>query len=177
MHINNNELSKTLENIKTTINRANEVHGNNTKEDFVMNFLQSIIEGGISLDAVHAEIIVSNQIRNSEDVLDKPDWTIPNETYQMLTLNEALTNNPSITVSLEYQKQPKALYYPMSFKKIKASTLDLFFMEQPQNLMSIETPVSDIKSDRDVIEKAFSQLDAKTVDEVLAIPQKAFSKI
>lgn len=177
VHINNNELSKTLENIKTTINRANEVHGNNTKEDFVMNFLQSIIEGGISLDAVHAEIIVSNQIRNSEDVLDKPDWTIPNETYQMLTLNEALTNNPSITVSLEYQKQPKALYYPMSFKKIKASTLDLFFMEQPQNLMSIETPVSDIKSDRDVIEKAFSQLDAKTVDEVLAIPQKAFSKI
>ena len=112
--------------------------------------------GGIHIDAVHAEMILSNQIRSADNVLEMPKWEIPNETYRLLTLNEALTNNPSITVSLEYEKLPKALYYPLSFKKIKASSIDLFFMVQPQEFMNTETKVSTIKKEHTKERHAFS---------------------
>lgn len=166
VRIYNNELSKTLENVKTMINRANEVHGRDIHQ-WAQDFMKAIMDGGIDLDAVHAEVILSNQIRSKDDMLENPEWEYANEPYQLLTLNEALTNNPSVTVSLEYQKLPKALYYPLTFKKIKASSLDLFFMERPQDLMDIETVDPGIKSDKDIIQKAFTIKEEK--------PKKAFS--
>ena len=71
-----------------------------------------------------------------EDVLSMPQWEYNNEPYQILTLNEALTDNPSITVSLSYQKITRALFDPLSFRKRGTSFLDLFFMEKPQTYLS-----------------------------------------
>ena len=51
-------------------------------------------------------------------------------------MNKALTNNPSITNSLSYQRVAKALYNPLTFRKNKPSFMDLFFMEQPQEYMN-----------------------------------------
>ena len=153
--IYNNEMSRILENVKRVINRVDCINGR-TKSQWLEDFLNAIMLGGIHIDAVHAEMILSNQIRSADNVLEMPKWEIPNETYRLLTLNEALTNNPSITVSLEYEKLPKALYYPLSFKKIKASSIDLFFMVQPQEFMNTETKVSTIKKEHAKERHAFS---------------------
>lgn len=56
----------------------------------------------------------------------------------MVGLTKALTDHPSVTVSLEFEKLSKALYYPLNFRKTKPDSMDLFFMTQPQDLMSVE---------------------------------------
>ena len=76
-----------------------------------------------------------NQIRDIEDILEKPNWKIPNAPYQILTTNQALTNNPNVVISLMYQKLSKTLYAPLTFRKNKPSFMDLFFMEQPQEFL------------------------------------------
>lgn len=154
IHISNNELSRTLENVKKMINRSADIKSRD-RNSLLQDFLEAVINGGINLDAIHAEVLLSNLIRNADDVLEMPDWTIKDGPYRLVTLNEALTNHPSITTSLEYQKIPKTLCYPLSFKKIKSATLDLFFMERPQDLMDIELEDSGIKSDVDKIIDAF----------------------
>lgn len=135
IYINNNELSKTLELIKSILNKKS------ITESFDINgiaqkFIETVIEGGLNTIAIHLELILSNQLRSIHNILDKPDWTIPGEDYQLITLNDALTNNPSITVSMSYQKLSKVLYNPLSFKKDKPSFLDLLFMEKPQEFIT-----------------------------------------
>jgi hypothetical protein len=73
-----------------------------------------------------------NQLRSKDDILEMPNWENINEDCTVLTLNQALTNNPSITVSLMYQIT-NVYYNPLSFRKHKPSYLDLLFMEKPQD--------------------------------------------
>ena len=156
IHIDNNELSATLMNIKNMINRTVSVRTRD-KDQMSQDFLQTIIDGGIGLDAIHAEIILSNMIRSDQDILEMPNWDNLNETYNILTLNEALINNPSITTSLQYQEFPKTLYRPLSFRKVKAASIDLFFMVNPQEWMNIEMVEPDISKDsEDDVKPAFS---------------------
>ena len=78
------------------------------------------------------EIIISNQVRDANDILKKPKWFMYNPDYEILSLNKSLTDNPSVTISMSYQKVDKLLYNPLTFKKRGASFMDLFFMERPQ---------------------------------------------
>src|SRR5699024_7577763 len=59
---------------------------------------------------------------------------------RILTLDEALTKNPSVTISLSYQKITKALYTPLTFQKKGASFMDLFFMTRPQEVIRYLEP-------------------------------------
>lgn len=157
INMNNNELSKTLKEIKSTLDKEESIKGL-TKEQFLEKLLDTSIEGGIEIDSVHMEVLISNQIRKfvveKEDILETPDWGIPNEKYTLITLNKALTNNPSITVSLEYQYINKALVDPLSYKKTKPSSVDLIFQEQPQIYANMKPERKDyIKSDREVIKE------------------------
>ena len=94
--------------------------------------IDTVIEGKLNIASTHLEIIMSNQIRDADDILEKPKWFMYNPRYEILSLNKALTCNPSITISLSYQKVGKVLYNPLTFKKHGASFMDLFFMEKPQ---------------------------------------------
>lgn len=153
IYINNNELSRTLELIKSIINKKAITESFDINE-ITQKFIETVIEGGLSTIAVHLELILSNQIRSKEDYLEKPDWTCPNQDYKIITLNDALTNNPSITVCMEYQKLAKVLYNPLSYNKNKPSFLDLLFMTRPQEFIMnrelIDTEYKP-KSDRDPI--------------------------
>ena len=95
-----------------------------------------MIDGGLNVQGVHAEVILSNQLRSKDDELEKPDWDYPDEEYELITLNQALTKNPSITVSLSYEKISRMLYNPLTYKKNGASFMDLFFCKQPQLYLS-----------------------------------------
>lgn len=134
VYITNNELSKTLEMIKSIINKK-AITESFDRHQILQKFVETVIEGGLNTIAVHLEVILSNQLRSIDDILEKPDWTVKDNDYVLMTLNDALTYNPSITTTMSYQKLAKTLYNPLSFRKNKPSFLDLLFMEKPQEFM------------------------------------------
>lgn len=156
VNISNNELSHSLYSIKNVMDRVSEV-SSRTKDEWIQELLRRIIEGGIDVDAVHCEIILSNQIRSDDDILEKPDWSYPNQKYTLLTLRQALTNNPNICISLENERISKALYNPNTFRKTKPSQFDLFFMERPQQEMDVK--VIDENKDENKIVKIVEEID------------------
>ena len=135
--IHNNELSKTMDQLVDIINKASVTKTKN-KDELLQSFLDTVVEGGLYINSTHCEIILSNQLRDIENILDNPDWGLPNATYQVLTLNNALTDNPSVIISLMYQRLSQTLYNPLTFKKSGASFLDLFFMENPTEYLNAE---------------------------------------
>ncbi len=152
IHLQNKELSRTLERSKHIINKADET-GRYDRNSIISEFINTNIEGNIILNAVHLEVILANQLRDKENILEKPDWTLPNAPYQILTLGSSLTNNPSITATLEYQKIAATLISPLSARKIKPSKMDVFFMPQPQNYIdNTHGMVSDDYKMRDEID-------------------------
>lgn len=130
MNLTNNEFSAVLERIKHIINLESVTTSYDTHQ-LLQEFNDAVKEGGLGTTSVHLEIILMNQLRNVDNILDTPHWEIEGEECSILTLNQALTNNPSITVSMQY-KLSNIYYNPLSFKKNKASYLDLLFMERPQ---------------------------------------------
>lgn len=135
--INNNEISKTMYDIINVINKSSITESMN-KDEALQTIVDLIIDGNLSVDAVHLEVILSNQIVSKDDILKKPDWSDPSVQYRMITLNQALTNNPSVIISLLYKDLHRTLYNPLTFRKNAPSFFDLFFCEQPQVYMSSE---------------------------------------
>lgn len=149
-NMGNNDLSQSLEMVKTVIDKEDSIK-NITLDQFIEKLVNVIIESGIRIDAVHLEVILSNQIRKfieeKEDILERPDWGIPNVKYSLITLNKALNANPSITTTLEYQNFKKNIIDPLTYKKTKPSGNDLIFMEKPQEFTKMRPVKSKIKSD------------------------------
>lgn len=145
----NNELSLTLDKIKNIINKKSEVQSLKDKDSMISELANTVNEGGINIDSIHLEVLLSNQCVNEKSNLLKPEWEYPNEPYRMITLNEALRDNPSVAISLMYEKIDKALYNPLTFKKTAPSSIDLFYMVNPQDAMSIKTQKSDIISEKE----------------------------
>lgn len=152
MHIKNKELSRTLDRSKNIINKA-AVTGSYNRHSILADFIKTNMDGNVRLNAVHMEVILANQIRNADDILEKPDWTVPDVDYKILTLGSSLTNNPSITVTLEYQKIAATLVSPLSTRKTKPSSMDVFFMLKPQTYIDdTHGMVSDDYKMRDELE-------------------------
>lgn len=145
--IQNNELSRTLNKLQDLLNKNTTIKEMNIPE-LLKEVLLTSIEGNLKVSAIHFEVILSNQIRDADNILEKADWDIYNPQYQILTLNRALTYNPSVVISLSYQKINKALYNPLTFAKYKPSFMDLFFMKQPQRIIrNIEDEVKEVPKD------------------------------
>lgn len=136
-HINNDDLSKTINSAKAILNKSKET-SKYTKDEILSKFVNVNMEGGITLNSVHYEVIIANQIRDKKDKLLKPDWSVYNPEYEIWTLDKSLLENPAVTVSLQYRKIVSQTWKPISFIKKKASGLDLFFMDRPQDV--IKTP-------------------------------------
>lgn len=138
----NNDLGKSLDMFDDLINKRSV-----TKEFNAHELLQKmqvyIIKGGIRCKSIQLEILISNQIRNINDRLLMPNWYNKNEPYELLTLNEALTDNVSPIVSLTYRKLSRALNYPLSFRKVHPSIFDPFFMRKPKKMLNIDHEVLD----------------------------------
>ena len=99
--------------------------------------------------AVHLEIIIMNQIRSSSNIIEMPDWSVPNQTnYQVLTLKKAIATHPSIAISLQSEDIARMLHSPLSFKKTKPSSYDVLYMVQPQKFFA-EDPIATSESNYD----------------------------
>ncbi len=135
--ISNNEIQKTMEDIMNVIDKSS-ITETMTKDEALQAIVDLVINGHLDIDAIHLEVILSNQIVSTNDIFERPNWNDPHIQYRMLTLNHALTNNPSVIVGLLYKDLHKTLYDPLTFKKHAPSFFDLFFAEQPQNYMGSE---------------------------------------
>ena len=142
MSIGNKDLSRTMDAVKHIINNKKITKSYN-RNGILEAFIDANIEGSIILNAVHFEVLLANQIRDAEDILDKPYWEYEDANYEILTLNESLTKNPSITIRLEYSKISKTLFTPSSFEVTKPSNMDLYFMEQPQEFINNNDVITD----------------------------------
>lgn len=135
VQIENNELTKTLNKLLSILNKKKITSSYLTISELFQDLIDTTVEGGLNIGSTHLEVILMNQVRDPETIFGKPKWWNPNPSYQIITLNEALTNNPSITISLSYQRIKKALTTPLSFRKNGPSFIDLFFMENPQKVI------------------------------------------
>ena len=142
MEIKNNELSQTMDKIKKLID-VKSVMKDYDKDTLLKEFTNTNILGNITLNAVHFEVLLMNQIRDVENELEKPDWNVPNEDYQILTLSTSLAHNPSITVRLQSTTPSKVLLDPNSRNLYKPSVDDLYFMVQPQEFLENKNIISD----------------------------------
>lgn len=134
----NVELTTTLNEVIACIDKQKTIDNLVTLDAILQKLIDSSNRSGLDTMSVHCEVLLSNQVRRVDNILENPEWEYENEPYQILTLKSALTNNPSIGVSLEFSKLPKVLRSPLSYKKKRASVTDLFYMIQPQNYMSKE---------------------------------------
>ena len=121
--------------IKSLLNK-DEITRSHDRHSILQAVSESVIDGGLDIDSIHLEVILSNQIRAEDDILQEPQWEYPDEPYTLLTLNKALLYNPSPIISLTHEKIGKALYNPLTFRKNKPSFLDLFFVEKPSEFIS-----------------------------------------
>lgn len=136
MQIENNELTKTLNKLLAILNKRPVTSSYPSVSDLYQDLIDTTVEGNLNIAATHLEVILSNQIRDPEDIFAKPKWWDHNPPYNIITLNEALTNNPSVVISMSYQKIKRMFYNPLTFKKNGASFMDLFFMERPQRVIN-----------------------------------------
>jgi len=148
MNVQNNGLTKTLNQLNRLLNN-NTILKNYDLHSWAQAIIDTVIKGGLSINGIHLEVLMHDQIRSVDNILERPQWEYPNEPYELVSLNKALTNNPSVTISISYQKVSKLLYNPLTFRKNKPSFMDLFFMERPQKYIRNleESEVYDLNDD------------------------------
>lgn len=149
IEIKNNELSRTMDQIKKLIDNKT-IISKYDRNSILEAFIKTNISGRITLNSVHFEILLMNQIRAADDMLDMPDWSLPNADYQILPLSAALSNNRSITVALESSKVKNILLNPRNGKITKPSISDLYFMEQPQEYLDDDIISDDYIPESDI---------------------------
>ena len=141
--IHNDDMSERLESVIKVIDLKA-----NTDSYTAETFLQALSDrlNNIGLDhimSIHLEIIIMNQIRSKSDIIEMPDWSIPNQNnYQILTLKKAVMTHPSITIAMQSENIAKMLYNPLSFRKYKPSPYDLMYMTQPQKYLNNDPVVT-----------------------------------
>lgn len=149
--IHNDDMSERLESVIKVINlKANT--DSYTAETFLEALSDRLNNIGLdSLMSVHLEIIIMNQIRSSEDIIEMPDWSVPEQSnYRVLTLKKAIMTHPSISISLQSEDIARMLHAPLSFRKHEPSAYDLLYMVQPQKFLSSE-PIVMSESNEDKI--------------------------
>lgn len=129
--INNNELTKPLYDIMNLLNNKKEraKAGIETIDQAAQRLLDLLIISEIPADSIHGEMILRSLIRSKEDVLGFPDFTRYDALadVQIMTILSALSNHPSVTVSLSFQYLLTQLENPLTYRKNEGSYLDPFF--------------------------------------------------
>lgn len=139
----NNDLNKLLDVFDDLINKK-DVTKQYSADELIYKLLSTTIKSNIVADSIHLEVLISNQIRSINDKLMMPNWININEPYELLTLDEALSYNPSPMLSLTYRKLSRMLISPFNFNKFAPSVYDLFFIRKPKKMLNIDHEILDI---------------------------------
>ena len=124
--VKNNELTRPLKRIEKLLNNSDH-QGCHTYDEMVQMMLGLLIESKISAMSVHSEMIIRQMIRDSENILKRPNFSrlICEDEYQILSIRKVLTHNPSITTSLAtpYLKR-QLVQIQETLEKTEMSALD-----------------------------------------------------
>ena len=154
--IHNDDMSERLESVIKVINLKANIDSY-TPETFLKALSDKLNDIGLdNIMSVHLEIIIMNQIRDKNDIIEMPDWSVPNQhNYQILTLKKAVMTHPSITISMQSEDIARMLYSPLSFRKHKPSPYDLMYMVQPQKFIKNEP---EVKANPDKMDALFKYM-------------------
>lgn len=158
MRIQNNELAKTMEQAQRIINIAS-ITPKFTLPEIITKFNATIIEGGLNVMSVHTEVIIANLVRAVDDIMGKPDWSYPEAKYQLLALSTALRENPSLIISLAYERIKDTLKNPNTFLKETPSSIDYYYMLNPQEFLNQEARDLSIDDTKKEIQSMFVKVD------------------
>ena len=148
--VENTSLNKALPDITNIIDKTN-VTSSMDKDQILQEFISALNASNIKMNSVHAEILLSNQIRSSENIYEIPAWQYKDPGYTILSLRQALNNNPSVAISLSYQNIKKQFNSASTYDKNKPSIFDLNFEINPQPYMDQDIIVKDKDEDTDYI--------------------------
>ena len=129
--VENTELTKALVVISQILDKVS-VTSSMNKDQILQAFLEALNNANIKFNAVHAEILLSNQIKSKDNIFKAPAWEYDNEEYTILSLRQALLKHPSFSVSMAFQDINKQLNSPSTYDKTTPSQLDLNMVTKPQ---------------------------------------------
>lgn len=150
--VRNNELSATMKRVKNLIDHKGSIKMYD-RHSILSEFIDANLQGNIRLNAVHFEVMLANQLVDKNDILESPDWSVKNPECELITLDKALSCNPSVTIRLQSTKFKKALNHPDNTKLYKHSNMDLYSMVHPQEFMgNYESSLSEEERDKPIID-------------------------
>lgn len=132
----NNELTKPLYEIMNLVNKVNKDY-KYTIDEMVQKLIELLIESNIPAYAVQIELIVNRLIRDVNDIYHRPNFKLNKmPEYEILTVNKALINHPSVFVSLSFQElKRQILSDELFYDKKDAGYLDPFFKKKIKNTL------------------------------------------
>ena len=143
LKMENNDIGKNLDEFDDLIDKK-DVTKSFSISELISRLQANVLKGNIRCASIHLEVMIANQVRSAHDRLLMPNWYNHNEPYELLTLNEALKDNPSPIISLTYCKLADALKYPLSFKKSGSSIFDLFYIRKPMKFLNADHEILDV---------------------------------
>ena len=131
IEVKNKELTEPLK-IFTKVLNSKEHGGAKTLTEFCQIFAEKLIQMGIKYEFVHAEMVLRALIRKKSNVFEFPDFGLdsnPND-FQIMKLNDAQFNHPSVLVSMPYGYLRRALMSPELYEKTATGPLDSLYVSR-----------------------------------------------
>jgi len=128
IYIENEEITDSLKMIINLIEKKEHL-GVTDYHEMMQTMISLLSANGISLDSVHAELIIRNLIRSEEDHSSRLDFSKEElDEYVMLRIKSAIIDSDTISVALSFEELKKQLLNVNTLKKDGESLLDDFFL-------------------------------------------------
>lgn len=127
--VNSREQTGPIKAVKTLVDNAN--HDNcSTIEEMVQRMADILISYNIPATLLQGEIIITNLIRDSKNVLKRPNFRqiVTNNDYTILTVTTALKKNPITTSLSSSYVRYQLVSDPTTFEKSEPSDYDYAYM-------------------------------------------------
>jgi len=123
--VKNNELTKSLEQIVDLIETVDHL-GEKDYHGIANKFSDLIIENGLNIALIHAEMIVSNLIRDPE-TSKRTDFSKKDlDTYEIVRVSKSVMNGP-LSVSFGFERLDEQLVNLETYEKDDESLMDYLF--------------------------------------------------
>lgn len=81
-----------------------------TIEDAVVA-LANMLHGLIPILSTHGEILIGHLVRREDNKLLRPDWTVPDQKYQIMRLKTVLQNIEAFSTAMSFEQTKHHLYH------------------------------------------------------------------
>ena len=127
--VENNELTKPLKNMQALLD--SKYHFECVTVDDMINRMADLMIGAkMGALLVHGSMTIKNLIRCKDDIFKTPRFSSYYEgEYTILTITDALINNPSLTTGLASQNLRDQFTNPATYRKHAKASTDVYFMK------------------------------------------------